>query len=264
MLTISKPLSAGQAQTYHKEEFANAEENYYSKGDRIRGEWHGRLAEEWGLRGEVQEKHFQRLANGQHPLTEEQLVRHQTAREYLNARGETVRCSSSALYHLFLLSVVAFSWHGAQSLLLSLHPRAITSALWLRGGGIRGHAGTFSLAHHRTGRRNSVYGDAGVEATHGSCSAAPRKRRDRRQRSLFPDEPRLAFWQARFYDFNLWTTKKRREKLRYMHRNPVKRGLVESPEQWRWSSYRFYCLGESGPVRINGGWGEISFRNRVA
>ena len=90
MLTISKPLSAGQAQTYHKEEFANAEENYYSEGDRIRGEWHGRLAQEWGLHGEVQEEHFQRLANGQHPLTEEQLVRHQTAREYVNARGETV------------------------------------------------------------------------------------------------------------------------------------------------------------------------------
>ena len=90
MLTISKPLSAGQAQTYHKEEFANAEENYYSEGDRIRGEWHGRLAQEWGLHGEVQEEHFQRLANGQHPLTEEQLVRHQTSREYVNARGETV------------------------------------------------------------------------------------------------------------------------------------------------------------------------------
>ena len=69
MLTISKPLSAGQAQTYHKEEFANAQENYYSEGDRIRGEWHGKLAQEWGLRGEVQEEHFQRLANGQHPLT---------------------------------------------------------------------------------------------------------------------------------------------------------------------------------------------------
>jgi conjugative relaxase-like TrwC/TraI family protein len=90
MLTISKPLSAGQAQTYHKEEFANAQENYYSEGDRIRGEWHGRLAQEWGLHDEVQEEHFQRLANGQHPLTEEQLVRHQTAREYINTRGETV------------------------------------------------------------------------------------------------------------------------------------------------------------------------------
>ena len=90
MLTISKPLSAGQAQTYHKEEFANAEENYYSEGDRIRGEWHGKLAKEWGLEGEVREEHFGRLAHGRHPLTGEQLVRHQTAREYVNGRGETV------------------------------------------------------------------------------------------------------------------------------------------------------------------------------
>src|ERR1700728_3576900 len=90
MLTISKPLSAGQAQTYHKEEFANAQENYYSEGDRIDGEWHGKLAQEWGLRGEVNEEDFHRLANGQHPLTGEQLVRHQTAREYLNERGVTV------------------------------------------------------------------------------------------------------------------------------------------------------------------------------
>jgi conjugative relaxase-like TrwC/TraI family protein len=90
MLTISKPLSAGQAQTYHKEEFANAEENYYSEGDRIRGEWHGKLAKEWGLEGEVWEEHFGRLAHGQHPVTGEQLVRHQTAREYVNGSGETV------------------------------------------------------------------------------------------------------------------------------------------------------------------------------
>jgi len=90
MLTISKPLSAGQAQAYHKEEFANAQGNYYSEGDRIRGEWHGKLAEEWGLRGDVQEEHFARLANGQHPMTGEQLVRYQAAREYTNERGETV------------------------------------------------------------------------------------------------------------------------------------------------------------------------------
>jgi conjugative relaxase-like TrwC/TraI family protein len=90
MLTISKPLSAGQAQAYHKEEFANAQENYYSEGDRIRGEWHGKLAEQWGLQGEVNEEHFERLASGQHPITGEQLVRHQTAREYVNERGKTV------------------------------------------------------------------------------------------------------------------------------------------------------------------------------
>jgi putative transposase len=91
-----------------------------------------------------------------------------------------------------------------------------------------------------------------------------RKPCDPRQRDLFQEEKGRAFWQARFYDFNAWTTKKRIEKLRYMHRNPVKRGLVESPERWRWSSYRFYLLNESGRVQVNMGWGEISFRDRVA
>ncbi|MFZ0815720.1 MAG: transposase [Candidatus Sulfotelmatobacter sp.] len=99
-----------------------------------------------------------------------------------------------------------------------------------------------------------------------ACALLPkRKRRDPRQRSLFAGEvQRRAFWQARFYDFNVWTAKKRVEKLRYMHRNPVKRGLVESPEQWRWSSYRFYLLKEAGPVAVNEGWTKISFRDRAA
>jgi conjugative relaxase-like TrwC/TraI family protein len=90
MLTISKPLSAGQARRYHEEEFQNARENYYSEGEVIRGVWHGELASRWGLVGEVREEHFQRLAEGQHPTTSEQLVRHQTARETKNARGESV------------------------------------------------------------------------------------------------------------------------------------------------------------------------------
>jgi len=59
------------------------------------------------------------------------------------------------------------------------------------------------------------------------------------------------FWQARFYDFNIWTEHKRIEKLRYIHRNPVRRGLVTSPEQWRWSSFRWYLCREVGPVQIN-------------
>jgi putative transposase len=62
---------------------------------------------------------------------------------------------------------------------------------------------------------------------------------------------RNSFWQARFYDFNVWTEKKRIEKLRYIHRNPVTRGLVDSPEKWKWSSYRWYLRGEAGPVKIN-------------
>ncbi len=58
-------------------------------------------------------------------------------------------------------------------------------------------------------------------------------------------------WQRRFYDFNVWTECKRIEKLRYMHRNPVKRGLVSRPEQWLWSSFRSYAYGEIGGVRVS-------------
>jgi len=90
MMTISKPLSAGQAQTYHRDEFGNAQQNYYTEEDRICGTWHGKLAEGYGLRGEVQEEHFQRLSEGQHPITGEQLVQHQVAREYSNERGDKV------------------------------------------------------------------------------------------------------------------------------------------------------------------------------
>ena len=58
-------------------------------------------------------------------------------------------------------------------------------------------------------------------------------------------------WQARFYDFVVFTEKKRVEKLRYMHRNPVKRGLALEPQQWPWSSYRHYADGERGVVLVN-------------
>ncbi len=91
MVTLSKPISASQARAYHRDEFQNARENYYTEGDKIRGDWHGRLAAKWGLGGAVSEKHFARLAEGQHPQTGEQLVRYQAAREYTNDTGETVK-----------------------------------------------------------------------------------------------------------------------------------------------------------------------------
>lgn len=53
--------------------------------------------------------------------------------------------------------------------------------------------------------------------------------------------PLLHFWQPRFYDFNVWSRKKRNEKLHYMHFNPVKRNLVQHPKNWPWSSYAFYA-----------------------
>jgi putative transposase len=79
---------------------------------------------------------------------------------------------------------------------------------------------------------------------------AKRRRDPPAQARLFDSAPQR-IWQARYYDFNVWTSRKRAEKLDYMHQNPVKRGLVASPELWRWSSYRHYALGEPGPVKIN-------------
>lgn len=91
MITISKPLSAAQVRTYHAEEFSNARDNYYTQGDEIRGQWHGQLARQWGLSGEVGADQFQRLADGQHPGTSEPLVRLQRAQAYTDAHGEAVK-----------------------------------------------------------------------------------------------------------------------------------------------------------------------------
>ena len=57
-------------------------------------------------------------------------------------------------------------------------------------------------------------------------------------------------WQRRFYDV-VFTEWKRVEKLRYMHRNPVKRGLVLEPQQWAWSSFGDYAEGVRGAVLVN-------------
>lgn len=87
-----------------------------------------------------------------------------------------------------------------------------------------------------------------------------RKRRKSLQMKLWPEEePHV--WQSRFYDFNVWSERKRVEKLRYMHRNPVKRGLVLEPEQWAWSSYRTYALSEEGIVQLNR-WPKASMKVR--
>jgi putative transposase len=58
------------------------------------------------------------------------------------------------------------------------------------------------------------------------------------------------FWQTRYHDFNVLTHNKRVEKLKYMHRNPVVRGLVATPEDWQWSTYRFYAQEAPTPVQV--------------
>src|SRR4029077_311814 len=80
-----------------------------------------------------------------------------------------------------------------------------------------------------------------------------RKRRRKRtspgQLRLWDESPAAKhprFWQRRFYDFNVWSTRKKNEKLNYIHFNPVKRELVSHPKDWRWSTYLSYWRGERG------------------
>jgi len=76
-----------------------------------------------------------------------------------------------------------------------------------------------------------------------------KKGKDAAQMVLWDNQQVRAFWQGRYYDFNVFRERKTVEKLRYIHRNPVKRKLVASPELWRWSSFRHYWLGEEGVVK---------------
>ncbi|MFZ0886144.1 MAG: transposase [Candidatus Acidiferrales bacterium] len=85
---------------------------------------------------------------------------------------------------------------------------------------------------------------------------ARRRKRNLKQLNLWQEgcgEGTRAFWQRRFYDFNVWSKKKRIEKLTYMHMNPVKRGLVVDPKLWEWSSYRFYQYAERNRCTPNPG-----------
>ena len=63
-----------------------------------------------------------------------------------------------------------------------------------------------------------------------------------------------SFWQARYYDFNVWSERKFEEKVRYIHRNPVTRGLVARAEDWEWSSFHHYWTGAAGVVEIESQW----------
>jgi conjugative relaxase-like TrwC/TraI family protein len=133
MLTISKPLSSGQAQTYHAKEFTSAEQNYWKQGDTILGEWQGRLAHQYGLAGGIDAQHFARLSEGQNPLTGEQLVRHRNGQEYTTADGTTVKpvehragwdATFSAPKSVSLTALV-----GGDDRVREAHRQAVTTAL---------------------------------------------------------------------------------------------------------------------------------------
>lgn len=93
MMTISKALSAGQAETYYQQDYTNKTEDYYTEKGELKGVWSGRLAQEWELTGEVTSEQYARLVAGQDPHTGEQLIRSVPTRESVNNFGEEVTTS---------------------------------------------------------------------------------------------------------------------------------------------------------------------------
>jgi conjugative relaxase-like TrwC/TraI family protein len=80
MITIPK-LGVGTAQSDYRTDFAAASNRYYSEGKTLEGRWQGELAAELGLKGAVTDEQFDRLTEGQHPNTGDQLIKHRQETE---------------------------------------------------------------------------------------------------------------------------------------------------------------------------------------
>jgi conjugative relaxase-like TrwC/TraI family protein len=133
MLTISKALNAGQAQSYHKLEFTSNQQSYYQQDGELKGEWQGKLSASLGVSGEVTPLEFSRLSEGRHPQTEEQMVQHRATLEYANAEGKTIKsvehragwdATFSAPKSVSLTALV-----GADERVTEAHRAAVTKAL---------------------------------------------------------------------------------------------------------------------------------------
>jgi conjugative relaxase-like TrwC/TraI family protein len=133
MLKISKALSAGKLENYHKQEFTSPDQSYWSQGQTVQGEWQGQLAEKYGLAGAVNADEFHRLSDGQHPQTGEQLVQHRQSFEYQGADGKTIKsvehragwdATFSAPKSVSLTALV-----GGDSRVREAHRMAVTTAL---------------------------------------------------------------------------------------------------------------------------------------
>jgi len=96
------------------------------------------------------------------------------------------------------------------------------------------------------------------EPEHHSIARAMQGLKQATSRHIAPNQGPL--WEPRYYDFNVYSGRKRIEKLRYIHRNPVRRGLVTDPADWLWSSFLQYATGEPGTVMLSF---EITRPNRI-
>jgi hypothetical protein len=140
--------------------------------------------------------------------------------------------------HFLLLPPPPVVYHGCKptNLRVSLGARTAqfqASALW-----VRSHAGACSLLLS--------------EPERGMLADALKSLKQGVSRRLIVDADH--FWQKRYYDSNIRSYAQFVEKLRYIHRNPVKARLCERPEKWEWSSFRHYATGWERRVEIESEW----------
>ncbi|MDR3799871.1 MAG: MobF family relaxase [Terracidiphilus sp.] len=133
MVKISKALSAGKLENYHRQEFTSPDQSYWSQGQTVQGEWQGQLAEKYGLAGAVNADEFHRLSEGEHPRTGEQFVQHRQSFEYQDANGKTIKsvehragwdATFSAPKSVSLTALV-----GGDNRVREAHSMAVTTAL---------------------------------------------------------------------------------------------------------------------------------------
>jgi putative transposase len=84
------------------------------------------------------------------------------------------------------------------------------------------------------------------------------------KRSVSKQLPESPFWLPRYHDFNVFSDEKRIEKLRYLHRNPVARGLMAKPEDYPWSSFNTYAFRVKSHVQIDSEESNPTINERLA
>ena len=133
MLNISGALGSAQVKTYHQLDYTSATQRYYNQTGSVKGEWQGQVATSLGLSGPVQPDQFSRLADGQHPLTATQMVKHSAGQQYVNPSGTTTTAvqhragwdaTFSATKSVSLTALV-----GGDYRVISAHREAVTLAL---------------------------------------------------------------------------------------------------------------------------------------
>ena len=128
MLDISKPLTAGKATNYFKQEYANANNSYYTQGQTLQGRWHGKFAEELGLNGAVKEEHFARMAQGQDPHTGEQWIEHRQSLKTESGRELEHRAGYDLTFNApKTVSLVALPGHDDR--VRQAHAKSVLAAL---------------------------------------------------------------------------------------------------------------------------------------